>query len=49
MSQITDDNCAQLASRLRSGALPALEVLDLYDIPASDVAIDAVFEARPGL
>ena len=49
ITQITDDGCAHLASRLRSGALPALERLDLYDIPASDVAIDAVFEARPGL
>ena len=30
-TQITDAGCAQLASRLRSGALPALEVLDLDD------------------
>ena len=33
----------------RSGALPALEDLYLDNTPASDVAIDAVFEARPGL
>ena len=48
-SQITDDGCAHLASRLRSGALPALEGLNLEDISASDAAIDAVYEARPGL
>jgi len=48
-TQITDDGCVQLASRLRSGALPALEVIDLDEIPASDAAVDAVYEARPGL
>ena len=48
-TQITDDGCAYLASRLRSGALPALEFLDLDEIPASDAARDAVCEARPGL
>ena len=48
-TQITDDGCAQLASRLRSGALPALDELCLDGIPASDAAIDAVYEARPGL
>ena len=48
-SQITDDGCALLASRLRSGALPALEELYLHRIPASDVAIDAVYEARARL
>ena len=56
-SQITDDGCAHLASRLRSGALPALEELylkgtpasDVDETPASDAAIDAVYEARPGL
>jgi len=48
-TQITDDGCAHLASRLRSGALPALKDLGLQDIPASNAAIDAVYEARPGL
>ena len=41
-SQITDDGCAHLDSRLRSGALPALEGLNLDDIPASEAAIEAV-------
>jgi len=45
-TQITDDGCAHLASRLRSGALPALEALDLLGIPASDAVIDAVYEAH---
>ena len=45
-TQITDDGCAHLASRLRSGALPALGLLFHLDgIAASDVAIDAVYEA----
>jgi hypothetical protein len=48
-SQITDDGCAHLASRLRSGALPALEHLYLDDISASEAARAAVHEARPGL
>ena len=52
-TQITDDGCAHLASRLRSGALPALEGLYLGGSPASDAAIEAVLEAgreaRPGL
>ena len=52
-TQITDAGCAHLASRLRSGALPALEGLHLSDhlyfISASDAAIDAVYEARPNL
>ena len=47
--QITDAGCAQLASRLRIGALPALNLLYLDGIPASEEAVDAVFEARPGL
>jgi len=34
---------------VRSGALPALEVVYLGDIPASVAAIDAVQEARHGL
>ena len=47
-SQITDDGCTHLASRLRSGALPAVSLLYLQagSIPASDAAIDAVHEAR---
>ena len=48
-SQITNAGCAHLASRLRSGALPALERLDLDGISASAAAIDAVYEARPRL
>ena len=48
-TQITDDGCAHLASRLSSGALPALERLALDTIPASHAAIDAVLEARPDL
>jgi len=48
-TQITDDGCAHLASRLRSGALPALEDLYLGGILASEAARDAVYEARPGL
>ena len=48
-TRITDDGCAQLASRLRSGALPALVVIGLHEIPASNAARAAVYEARPGL
>jgi len=48
-TQITDDGCAHLASRVRSGALPALKVVYLGDIPASVAAKDAVQEARHGL
>ena len=48
-TQITDAGCAHLASSLKSGALPALERLFLADIPASDAARAAVYEARPGL
>ena len=48
-TQITDDGCAHLASRVRSGALPALEYLLLEPISASVAAIEAVYEARPGL
>ena len=47
-TQITDDGCAQLASRLRSGALPALEHRYLHldgIISASGAAINAVYEA----
>ena len=49
LSQITDDGCAHLASRLGSGALPALAALCLLDIPASIAAIEVVYEARPDL
>ena len=45
-SQITDAGCAHLASRLRSGALPALVILDLDATPASDAARVAVYEAH---
>jgi len=48
-TQITDDGCAYLASRLRSGALPALQFLHLYRTLASRAARDAVYKARPGL
>jgi hypothetical protein len=48
-TQITDDGCACLASRLRSGALPALEYLGPHYIPASWAAQAAVYQARPGL
>ena len=43
-SQVTDAGCAALAAALGSGALPALEILQLRYIPASDAAIDAVCE-----
>ena len=48
-TQITDDGCAHLASRLRSGALPALDDLYLQGIAASVEAMYAVYEARPRL
>ena len=50
-TQITDKGCAYLAYRLRSGALPALSLLYLQEgsIPASDAAVEAVYEARPRL
>ena len=48
-TQITDTGCAAVAAALDSGALPALEELRLYGIPASDAAKAAVFEARPNL
>ena len=48
-TQITDDGFAHLASRLRSGALPTLEVLGLQGIPASEAARAAVHAARTGL
>ena len=48
-SQITDAGCASLAAALNSGALPALKKLALTDIPASDAAKAAVYEARADL
>ena len=44
-TQITDAGCAALTAALDSGALPALERLDLYEIPASAAAKGAVREA----
>ena len=48
-TQITDAGCAALAAALDSGALPALKVLKLDGIPASDAAKAAVYEARANL
>ena len=48
-AQITDAGCATLTAALDSGALPALEVLVLNGIPASDGAKAAVYEARANL
>ena len=42
---VSDAGCAALAAALDSGALPALETLELEGIPASAAAIDAVREA----
>ena len=47
LTQVTDAGCAGLASALDSGALPALEVLHLWDIPASAAGQAVVREARP--
>jgi hypothetical protein len=44
-TQITDAGCAALAAALDSGALPALEVVHINDIPASAAAKTAVQEA----
>ena len=44
-TQITDAGCAALAAALDRGALPALEALYLYEIPASDASKVAVKEA----
>ena len=41
-TEITEAGCAALAAALDSGALPALEYLDLDEIPASDAAVKAV-------
>ena len=48
-TQITDAGCATLAAALDSGALPALEGLDLNGIPASAAAKAAVNEACANL
>ena len=48
-TQITDAGCATLAAALDSGALPALEELDLSHIPASAAAKSAVYAARANL
>jgi len=44
-TQIAEAGCATLASALESGALPALNFLNLNDIPASDAAKAAVYAA----
>ena len=48
-TEVTDAGCAALAAALDSGALPALELLDLDGIPASATAIATVYEARASL
>ena len=48
-TEINDAGCATLAAALDSGALPALERLHLYDVPASAAAKAAVYEARANL
>ena len=40
----SDAGCTTLVAALDSGALPALEELEIHGIPASDAAIDAVYE-----
>tara|TARA_B100000795_G_scaffold146942_1_gene110109 strand:+ start:191 stop:409 length:219 start_codon:yes stop_codon:yes gene_type:complete len=44
-TQVADAGCAVLTTALDSGALPALEQLDLNGIPASAAATTAVREA----
>ena len=44
-TQITDAGCDALAAALENGALPALETLRLYGIPASAAAQATVDEA----
>ena len=46
-TQITDAGCAALAAALDSGALPALEKLDPYGIPAIAAAKAAVYSRAP--
>jgi len=41
-TQVSDAGCATLVAAIDSGALPALEVLDLEDINASAAAQEAV-------
>jgi hypothetical protein len=49
-TQVTDAGCAALAAALGSGALPALDNLNLCDTRlASAAAISAVYAARDGL
>ena len=48
-THVTDAGCAALAAALDSGALPALKVLKLDGIPASDAAKAAVYAARANL
>ena len=48
-TQTTDAGCATVAAALDSGALPALEELQLGSIPASAAAIAAVYAARVNL
>ena len=48
-TQITDADCATLAAALDSGALPGLEEVYLYGIPASAAAKAAVYAARANL
>ena len=45
-TQVSDAGCAALAAALDSGALPALEVLNLHDISASATGMSAVHEAE---
>eukprot|EP00964_Phaeocystis_antarctica_P084822 scaffold53501_cov69-Phaeocystis_antarctica.AAC.1 len=44
-TQVSDAGCAALAAAIDSGALPALERLDLEGIPASAAATEAVHDA----
>ena len=48
-TQITDAGCATLAAALGSGALPALEALQLHGIPASAAAKATVRRAGLGV
>ena len=48
-TKVTDAGCATLAFALDSGALPALNHLNLYEIPASAAAKATVNEARAGV
>ena len=44
-TEVTDAGCATLVAALDSGALPALELLELEAISASATAIEAVYAA----